>query len=199
MNDQPRCFVIGLRNHQQSQRLLNDCINSAKLHNWNIEIFWGVDGSIITKETWDNTGLKMTEHGPMKNRQGVQGCFFSHWSLWNKCVELNEPIIILEHDAIVTDKWPNLDCSAHLIKLHTRYEDVENHLTGKWGKSNHAYLISPTQAKLIIEHTKLFEAQPADKMIGDKVVPWTYLDYTLVDRNPNRGVSTTVQIDRGRS
>ena len=29
--------------------------------------------------------------------------FFSHYNLWLKCIELNEPILILEHDAILTD------------------------------------------------------------------------------------------------
>ena len=29
---------------------------------------------------------------------GVKGCFFSHYSLWQKCVELNEPIMIFEDD-----------------------------------------------------------------------------------------------------
>jgi GR25 family glycosyltransferase involved in LPS biosynthesis len=198
IKQQPTCFVIALKEHKQSQRLLTDCINSATLHNWNIEIFWGTDGSTVSEESWSSEGIKMTTHGPMKDRPGVQGCFFSHWNLWNKCVELNEPIIILEHDAIITKPWPGIESFEYVTKLHTRYEDVNNHLTGKWGKSNHAYLISPINAKRIIDHTKLFEAQPADKMIGDKVVPWKYLDYTLVDRNANGGASTTVTVELGR-
>lgn len=32
------------------------------------------------------------------SRPGVIGCFYSHYSLWKKCVELNEPILIFEDD-----------------------------------------------------------------------------------------------------
>jgi GR25 family glycosyltransferase involved in LPS biosynthesis len=32
---------------------------------------------------------------------GVKGCFYSHYRLWQKCVELNEPIIIWEDDIVL--------------------------------------------------------------------------------------------------
>jgi hypothetical protein len=32
------------------------------------------------------------------SRPGVIGCFYSHYNLWKKCVELNEPIMIFEDD-----------------------------------------------------------------------------------------------------
>jgi hypothetical protein len=104
----------------------------------------------------------------------------------------------LEHDAIIKHPWPTIDPTEAVVKLHTSYGDVDNHLTGKWGKSNHAYLITPEFAQMIINHCRMFEGQPADKMIGDKIVPWKYLNYVLVDRNSNRGRSTTVQIEHGR-
>lgn len=33
---------------------------------------------------------------------GVKGCFLSHYRLWQKCVELNEPIIIWEDDIVLS-------------------------------------------------------------------------------------------------
>lgn len=33
-------------------------------------------------------------------RPGVIGCFYSHYRLWKKCIELNEPIFIFEDDVI---------------------------------------------------------------------------------------------------
>lgn len=35
----------------------------------------------------------------------VQACAISHARLWKKCYELNEPIVVLEHDAIFTRKF----------------------------------------------------------------------------------------------
>ena len=32
------------------------------------------------------------------SRPGVVGCFYSHYGLWKKCLELNEPIMIFEDD-----------------------------------------------------------------------------------------------------
>lgn len=33
---------------------------------------------------------------------GVKGCFYSHYNLWKKCVELNEPIVIWEDDIVLS-------------------------------------------------------------------------------------------------
>lgn len=38
-------------------------------------------------------------------RPGVLGCFYSHYRLWNKCLELNEPIFIFEDDVIFERKY----------------------------------------------------------------------------------------------
>ena len=43
------------------------------------------------------------------SRPGVVGCFYSHYKLWQKCVELNEPIMIFEDD----------------VKFYRKYEPVE--------------------------------------------------------------------------
>ena len=37
--------------------------------------------------------------------KGEVGCFLSHWHIWCKCIEKNEPILVLEDDAILTDKF----------------------------------------------------------------------------------------------
>lgn len=38
-----------------------------------------------------------SHHGKL-SRPGVIGCFYSHYALWKKCVELGEPIMIFEDD-----------------------------------------------------------------------------------------------------
>lgn len=40
---------------------------------------------------------------------GERACFASHYSLWQKCVELNEPIVILEDDMTILERfWEKL-------------------------------------------------------------------------------------------
>ena len=37
--------------------------------------------------------------------KGEVGCFLSHYKLWQRCIESNEPYLILEDDAIISDKF----------------------------------------------------------------------------------------------
>ena len=37
--------------------------------------------------------------------RGEIGCFLSHYKLWQRCIESNEPYLILEDDAIISDKF----------------------------------------------------------------------------------------------
>ena len=37
--------------------------------------------------------------------KGEVGCFLSHWKAWKQCIKLNEPILVLEDDAIVTENF----------------------------------------------------------------------------------------------
>jgi GR25 family glycosyltransferase involved in LPS biosynthesis len=48
-------------------------------------------------------------------RPGVVGCFYSHYRLWKKCVELNEPIFIFEDDVIFVRSYHNIDFEEILI------------------------------------------------------------------------------------
>lgn len=45
------------------------------------------------------------------------GCFLSHFSLWMHCVQLDRPIVVLEHDAIMLKPYlehPHFNAVAHL-------------------------------------------------------------------------------------
>lgn len=37
---------------------------------------------------------------------GELGCFASHFLLWQKCIELDHPIIVMEDDIIINDSYP---------------------------------------------------------------------------------------------
>jgi glycosyl transferase family 25 len=46
---------------------------------------------------------------------GVKGCFYSHYRLWQKCVELNEPIIVFEDDILLQRSYIPVDWKDVLI------------------------------------------------------------------------------------
>jgi GR25 family glycosyltransferase involved in LPS biosynthesis len=55
-----------------------------------------------------------TDAGKM-SRPGVIGCFYSHYSLWKKCVELDKPIMIFEDDVKFYREWYPVDWEGVLI------------------------------------------------------------------------------------
>lgn len=50
------------------------------------------------------TGLKLSGY-PTKDIKKRQSCLLSHVRLWHLCIQLNEPIMILEHDAAFTRQF----------------------------------------------------------------------------------------------
>lgn len=46
---------------------------------------------------------------------GVKGCFYSHFRLWQKCVELDEPIIIWEDDIVLRRSYDPIEWEDILI------------------------------------------------------------------------------------
>jgi hypothetical protein len=186
LNLQPKTFVIAIKDHTVSESQLKDCFVSAEKFNWRVEVFWGVDGRTITDNTWINEGISPRLDKPTMHKAGVQGCFLSHWALWKKCIELDEPIIILEHDAIIQGLWQPLELTDSIIKLHRYYKQKNpkyDNDTGLWSASGHAYCLSPTHANILIEFVKNKGAFEVDRIIGDKVIPFKHLGKpSLVER-----------------
>lgn len=170
---QPKAFVIAIKDHPISEQQLLDCKASAIQFGWNVETYWGVSGHTLTGRNWTNIGVIPLVLNSSINLPGQQGCFFSHWNLWNKCIEIDEPIIILEHDAVIQDKWSGVESDYVVTKLHDHYKKDKlkcNSYTGVWTPSSHAYHITPISAKKIINFARSVGALPVDVMLGRKVV-----------------------------
>ena len=179
LNNQPKTFVIALKDHPISLSQLNDCLVSAKEYDWDVEIFWGTNGNTLSLDSWKEIGVTPLLHKGSMNKLGMWGCFFSHFALWNKCVELNEPIIVLEHDAVIQSVWNPIEISKSLIKLHEHYffPDPTNWTdpdSGKSSSSTHAYCITPDHANKLIHFAKTVGGYSPDRMMGDKVLPISY-------------------------
>lgn len=55
------------------------------------------------------------DHYGKLSRPGVVGCFYSHYALWEKCVQLNEPIMIFEDDVKFYRGYEPVDFKGVLI------------------------------------------------------------------------------------
>jgi GR25 family glycosyltransferase involved in LPS biosynthesis len=187
LSKQPKTFIIALKDHPISLSQLNDCLVSAKKYAWDVRIFWAIHGRTLSLDSWKEIGVTPLLHKGSMNKLGTWGCFFSHWHLWNKCVELNEPIIILEHDAVIQSVWDPIEISDALIKLHQDYLPDSIHWididSGKCSWSSHAYCITPEHANKLIHFAKNVGGYAVDRMIGSKVLPVIHMgNPTIVDR-----------------
>lgn len=68
------------------------------------ERFVAVDGQTLDKQTLLDAGL-ITDAVAQRYTKGALGVAMSHRALWKKCVDLNEPITILEDDAIINKNF----------------------------------------------------------------------------------------------
>ena len=178
LEKQPKTFVIAIKGHPVSESQLQDCLASAKKFNWNVETFWGVNGHVLTEESWKQIGVTPLLNKPTMNRKGTWGCFFSHWMLWNRCLELNEPIIVLEHDAVIMELWRPIEIKKSMIKLHRYYKQKNpkyDDNSGLWSPSTHAYCILPKHAKILIDFAKNVGGYETDRMMGDRVLQVEHL------------------------
>jgi GR25 family glycosyltransferase involved in LPS biosynthesis len=186
--NQPECFVIA----HPTSRVAKDCADSLSRYRWNYKIVNAVDGWKITVQDWQKIGIVMSTSGKMWRRPGAQGCWFSHWNLWQYAIEHNCPIVIMEHDALVTGPWPNdLDIETAIVKLYKTADCKTKPLTGTYSKGSHAYTLTPAQAQQIVDHCRQNGAVAVDKQLADKVVNWRFHNHDLVLLNPKRGKSTT--------
>lgn len=195
----PPAFVIALEGHEHSQAMAKDCLSSADNFGWSISISNAVNGLTITDADWDNNGIQKILNVPM-DRPGFQGCFFSHWNLWNYCIEIDSPIVICEHDAVFLGEWHNSLLTNRLTKLHVKYKSKPNWLAlhpevGIWTPSAHAYIIYPADCKKIKKFVLENHALPPDVLIGTNIVEYEHLSSTLVDRNSGR-ISTTANLEK---
>jgi glycosyl transferase family 25 len=178
LETQPKTFVIAIKGHPVSERQLQDCLDSAEKFNWDIEVFWGINGNTLTEESWKQIGVNPLLNKPTMLRKGTWGCFFSHWVLWNRCLELNNPIIVLEHDAVIQESWRPIEIKKSMIKLHRYYKQKNpkyDDNSGLWSPSTHAYCILPKHAKILIDFAKNVGGYETDRMMGDRVLQVEHL------------------------
>lgn len=74
---------------------VNDIMKSRKL-------VWNYPDVGSTLDPW--TGLRKTAYGGRDPKRRV-ACAVSHYLLWQKCIDIDQPILVLEHDAVFIKKF----------------------------------------------------------------------------------------------
>jgi glycosyl transferase family 25 len=185
-------YIIILRNNKNSEIYGKNAIDTGKKYFWNLEIFDAIDGN---NENLSDYSLKPTDFSKKCksafNRSGVVGCFLSHYKLWQKCIELNEPIGIFEHDIIFQKYHPTNINFEEILRLD-KLPKGKDYGTGDWWEGSHAYFISPNGAKKLINWVDTYGAYPSDVMLGSKIVKIEFNNDSLISLdNSSKIVSLT--------
>lgn len=170
-------FIITLVDRPVSLQAAKRCIESARAHGEekHLEIMPAIDrfhSEAFFRQhglTWNK---RVSEGGGTDNLAGM-GCFASHYSLWKRCMEYGEPIIILEHDVRFIRPVPPLRF-RHVIILGEQYKGSvlglgpevyhrHNHL---WG--THAYAITPEGAERLLRQAARELLPPVDWFMRKK-------------------------------
>lgn len=156
-----------------------------------------------------NEELNMKFHaygGPPKRRHA---CAMSHFYLWDKSIELNEPILILEHDAKFIKKFNYqyvVDSQYQCVgindpklatRLYQRFDStvqaaegplvdcpvIDNMQVPQGIAGASAYVIKPRGAEQVIAAAHKYGLWPNDALLCQQLFPWlgvTKVYYTTI-------------------
>jgi GR25 family glycosyltransferase involved in LPS biosynthesis len=158
-------YVITINGHGISEPMAKRCHESCekvgmKSQRW--EAFDGTKGNIFAPKHLE--GQKWVKWIKVVNEAlaKTEVCtVLSHVSLWARCIEIDKPIVILEHDAVMMEKFTHHPAFNAIIYLGS-IEQVQNNYWGSipiHGQLNqnyrfqlrtHAYSIDPMIAKRLL-------------------------------------------------
>ena len=144
------------------------------------EVFSAVDGRRVDYDKLQALGFDVNHDwiDPLLNTpltKGEVGCFLSHWEIWKKCVEMNEPVMVLEDDARITDRFSMEEIEQYLQTynfLYLGWKEMETSvpIDGKVVQPVYpywtlAYVITPESAKILMNESIATSIIPVDEYL----------------------------------
>ena len=173
-----RKFVISLSSESRRRNLF---IQNNRDLIGDFEFYDAVDKQYITPEKMQEIGADVWRgwRDPFKNRTisiGEIACFLSHRNLWVECKNLNEPILILEDDAVVNE-WDETLYDSLLEDYNFIYlgrnenepdkviDVSENLEIPSFPYNLHAYIITPESAHILLNSNIIQNIIPVDDYV----------------------------------
>ena len=162
-------YVIYLPAYRASQEMAQHAVSTGIALGWDVELFEGTDGQQHNLGTFDlHANTQDAKCRSMMSRPGVQGCFISHWQLWNQCCSTNQAIGIFEHDIEFVKPYLPVEFK-HILKLEG-FDRKKSRPGGEWYEGARAYYITPAAAQLLIEWVTANGCLPTDVQIAHDIV-----------------------------
>lgn len=197
-------YVITIKGHVKSETASVRCIASGTKFDLHISPSWAITPENNPEKMLMDLGIPMERFKEKYSRpDNCMAAFLSHYSLWQKSVETNKPLIVFEHDAVIIDNIPvtanfdkvmNIGAPSYGKFNKPTYLGVGPLVSKPYFPGAHAYMIKPLGAKLLIEGAKTM-AGPTDLFLRLSNFPW------LQEYNPWPVVAkdsfTTIQNETG--
>jgi len=175
-------YIITLQGNKVSETMSKRCQDSCTSVGQKFTVypaFDGTSGEIKTpNQCIDKIYMKWFKQLDHELSITEVACALSHISLWCHCIDIDKPIVILEHDVIMTNKievhpyynsiiylgnveqalknWPILNTPTHASNGHNYHFICRAH----------AYAIDPQVAKNLVAHVlKMGICESLDMMI----------------------------------
>jgi len=182
-----KVFVISLKRSKERRIRIEKQLNNMGIK---FDFFDAVDGSEESFKYHDKSSPQKTKlrYGYALTSSEI-ACYASHRLTWEKCIQLNEPIIILEDNCNIDDSFKLIfnDFHEHItkyqfIKLFIYFDrkirkvidkvDDEINLVQyhKRGAGAQGYILTPSIAKKLIDNSTEF-IEPIDNYMEK---PWRH-------------------------
>ena len=172
-----KMYVITIKENERSVQVADRCVKSGLVFGYKINkhTAYTPQNCDVYKEI---KKLKYPSAAFNEIYSRPENCiagFLSHHSLWKKCVKSKEPIVIFEHDAVLTGDIPQMMMFDILNlgkpsygKFNTpSFIGYGSLISKPYFPGAHAYRITPAGATLLVEEA-LFSAGPTDIYIHSK-------------------------------
>lgn len=215
-------FVINLAKSQERREFITE--QFKQFPDIEYQFFQAVNG----RENPDYSLFKRYNQQERFKRKGNTmnlsqlGCWASHYHLWEKCVELDQPIIVLEDDAIIHSHFSNayqfINSSENrftffwlsppaprvrgqkgktILNIQNSTCKVERFYKG-WGNAT-GYFITPQAAKTLLNFTKewIYDVDiTMDRYWEHKI---DYLALTPACVEPDFSKESNIPVNKGKS
>jgi GR25 family glycosyltransferase involved in LPS biosynthesis len=178
--DDVEAYILTMPNHAKSLEFSKRCQKSCEMVGQPYKVWYGFDGTsgkIVYPEHLEN----QTHYSFLKqlnNHMTVTevAAVMSHYSAWAECVKIDRPIIVLEHDAIMVQKyishdgWNQINYLGNLQQFQEgKFATFPIHsIQGdnyRFINRAHAYALDPAAARSLIAHLVRFGLSSAPDML----------------------------------
>lgn len=204
-------YIITVKGSEASETYSKRCQESCDAVGQPYVVWDAFDGTkggeIIVPDHSKNDSLtriiKISDHYLTR---GEVACALSHVSLWRHCAVIDKPIVILEHDSIMVNRFRGMNSYNSIVYLGgsewaeqgwkvfpipPHASEGPNYL---FICRAHAYAIDPTMAKNLLAHViKNGISAPLDIMMRADLFHITHQGLYAYDKNYDKVNDTTIK------